>query len=165
MIPRVLLQTNISGAQANALAPSWGQTIFQSANEMANNALIRQRYEEIQAQAKVDREWWDRKRATTQAEFMKELDTVGDTNAGSKATAANAAGVTAAHGKASAPSSQTIPATPRTPGVVLGTTTPGSRPTTAAGERGSDEDAVFVDGGGPTTGGGTKGGKKKKGKK
>lgn len=60
--------------QANALAPNWGATIFQSANEMASNAVIRKRVEELQAQAKVDREWWDRKRATTQAEFMKELE-------------------------------------------------------------------------------------------
>ena len=161
----MLTQANNPGTQANALAPNWGQTIFQSANEMANNALVRQRYEEIQAQAKVDREWWDRKRATTRAEFMKELDTASVTTVGNKATASNAAGGAAAPGKASAASSETIPAAPRTPGAVPGAAAPRSRPTTAVGERGSDEDAVFVDGGGPTTGGGAKGGKKKKGKK
>ena len=41
---------------------------------MASNAIIRQRIDEIQAQAKVDREWWDKKRANIQSEFMKELD-------------------------------------------------------------------------------------------
>ena len=41
---------------------------------MATNAITRQRIDEIQAQAKVDREWWDRKRASIQTEFMKELD-------------------------------------------------------------------------------------------
>ena len=41
---------------------------------MASNAIIRQKVDEIQAQAKVDREWWDKKRASIQSEFMKELD-------------------------------------------------------------------------------------------
>ena len=41
---------------------------------MASNAVIRQKVNEIQAQAKVDREWWDKKRASIQSEFMKELD-------------------------------------------------------------------------------------------
>lgn len=41
---------------------------------MANNTILRQKFEEIQAQGKADREWWDKKRATTQAEFMKELE-------------------------------------------------------------------------------------------
>lgn len=61
-------------SEANALAPNWGSTIFQSGSESVSNALLRKRVEEIQAQGKVDREWWDNKRATTQAEFMKELD-------------------------------------------------------------------------------------------
>lgn len=41
---------------------------------MAQNALIRQRVAELQAQAKIDREWWDKKKASIQSEFMKELD-------------------------------------------------------------------------------------------
>ena len=41
---------------------------------MAQNALIRQRVAELQAQAKTDREWWDKKKASIQSEFMKELD-------------------------------------------------------------------------------------------
>lgn len=41
---------------------------------MAQNALLRQRVAELQAQAKVDREWWDEKKASIQSEFMKELD-------------------------------------------------------------------------------------------
>ncbi|KAI9813079.1 MAG: translocation protein S66 [Pycnora praestabilis] len=60
--------------EANAFAPNWGQTIFQSANEMAASAMIRKRTEEIQAQAKPEREWWDKKRATIQSDFMKELE-------------------------------------------------------------------------------------------
>jgi translocation protein SEC66 len=60
--------------EANALAATWGNTILQSANEMVNNELIRQKLAEIQAEGKADRDWWERKRATTQSEFMKELD-------------------------------------------------------------------------------------------
>jgi translocation protein SEC66 len=41
---------------------------------MVNNELIRQKLAEIQAEGKADRDWWERKRATTQSEFMKELD-------------------------------------------------------------------------------------------
>ena len=41
---------------------------------MASNAIIRKRIEEIQAQGKADREWWDKKRASIQTEFMKELN-------------------------------------------------------------------------------------------
>jgi translocation protein SEC66 len=125
--------------EANALAPGWGHSIFQSANEMANNYTVRKRYEEVQAHAKSEREWWDRKRAATQAEFMKELDE------GSAAISSKASAVT-------------MPARGVSPAPV----------TLAAGaERGSDEDAVLVDAGGPTTPGlgGGKSGKKKKGKK
>ncbi|KAL9132151.1 MAG: hypothetical protein Q9217_000085 [Psora testacea] len=60
--------------EANALQAGWGQTIFQSANEMVNNAIIREKVAEIQAKAKTDREWWDKERASIQSQFMKELD-------------------------------------------------------------------------------------------
>ncbi len=61
-------------AKANAFAPNWGQSIFQSANEMMNHAIIRNRIEEVQAQAKVERDWWDKRRARIESDFMKELD-------------------------------------------------------------------------------------------
>ena len=41
---------------------------------MVNNTSVRQKVAEVQAQAKADREWWDRKRASIQNDFMKELD-------------------------------------------------------------------------------------------
>lgn len=41
---------------------------------MANNALIRKRIEEIQAQVKTERDWWEKRRAKIQSDFMKELD-------------------------------------------------------------------------------------------
>jgi len=60
--------------EANAFSPGWGQTIFQSANEIANNQVIRTRMTELQAQKDAEREWWDIRKAKIQSEFMKELD-------------------------------------------------------------------------------------------
>ncbi|KAI9720371.1 MAG: hypothetical protein M1812_002877 [Candelaria pacifica] len=100
--------------EANAYAPNWGQTIFQSANEMAANSALRNRIEEIQGRTTSERQWWEKKRANIQSDFMKEL--------GEEAISK--------------------PATP--------------------GERGSDEDAVMVEGGGPASKASSK---KKKGKK
>ena len=65
---------NTDGQQANALAPNWGQTIFQSANEIAANTLLRTKIDEIQAQTVSEKEWWEKRRASVQTEFMKELD-------------------------------------------------------------------------------------------
>ena len=48
--------------QANALLPGWGQIIFQSANEIAANKVLRDRLEEIEAQLEHDKEWWDKRR-------------------------------------------------------------------------------------------------------
>ena len=36
--------------------------------------LIHKKIDEIQAQGKLDREWWDKERASIQSKFMKELD-------------------------------------------------------------------------------------------
>ncbi|RDL36666.1 Uncharacterized protein BP5553_06018 [Venustampulla echinocandica] len=60
--------------EANALAPNWGQTIFQSANEIAAGTMFQNRLKEIQAQTDVEKEWWEKRRASIQSEFMKELD-------------------------------------------------------------------------------------------
>lgn len=60
--------------QANALAPNWGPTIFQSAHEIAANARLRQRLDEIQSQTEAERQWWDKRRGQIQSDFMKELD-------------------------------------------------------------------------------------------
>jgi len=58
--------------EANALAPNWGQTIFQSANEMAANAVFKNRIKEIEAKVPEDKEWWERRRASIQSELLKE---------------------------------------------------------------------------------------------
>ncbi|RDW67711.1 hypothetical protein BP6252_09107 [Coleophoma cylindrospora] len=60
--------------EANALSPNWGQTIFQSANEIAANTMLRDRLDEIQAQTESEKQWWEKRRASIQSEFMKELD-------------------------------------------------------------------------------------------
>ncbi|KAF2118122.1 translocation protein-like protein sec66 [Lophiotrema nucula] len=60
--------------EANAFAPNWGQTIFQSASEMAQNTHIRDRLTEILATAPSEKEWWEKRKATIQSDFMKELD-------------------------------------------------------------------------------------------
>ncbi|EMC95208.1 hypothetical protein BAUCODRAFT_46154, partial [Baudoinia panamericana UAMH 10762] len=59
--------------EANAFAPNWGQVIFQSANEMNQNLLIKQRTAEIQAQLEQEKAWWEKKRAGIQSDFMKEI--------------------------------------------------------------------------------------------
>ncbi|POR31855.1 Translocation protein sec66 [Tolypocladium paradoxum] len=60
--------------EANALAPNWGPTIFQSAHEIAANTKLRQRLAEIQAQTVSEKQWWEKRRGQIQSEFMKELD-------------------------------------------------------------------------------------------
>jgi translocation protein SEC66 len=61
--------------EANALSPNWGQSIFQSANEIAANTVFRKRLDEIQAQTESEKQWWEKRRASIQSEFMKELET------------------------------------------------------------------------------------------
>ncbi|KAF1997435.1 hypothetical protein P154DRAFT_441045 [Amniculicola lignicola CBS 123094] len=60
--------------EANAFAPNWGQIIFQSASEMAQNTLLRDRLSEIQSTQAAEKEWWEKRKAAIQEDFMKELD-------------------------------------------------------------------------------------------
>lgn len=60
--------------QANAYQPNWGQTIFQSANEMMNNAMFRGHLNAEQAKLSEEKEWWNKKKASIKEGFMKELD-------------------------------------------------------------------------------------------
>ncbi|KAI2640462.1 Sec62/63 complex, subunit Sec66 [Hypomontagnella submonticulosa] len=71
-------------SEANALAPGWGQTIFQSANEIFYNTQLRADLEEIESRAAADKEWWEKKRETIQKEFMKELDQESSTKSSTK---------------------------------------------------------------------------------
>lgn len=60
--------------QANGLAPNWGQTIFQNANEIAANGMFQDRLNEIEAKVESETEWWEKRRAAISSDFMKELD-------------------------------------------------------------------------------------------
>jgi translocation protein SEC66 len=67
------IHTNIN-PQANAFAPNWGQVIFQSANEINQNILLKARIVEMQAELDADKTWWENKRAGIQSQFMAELE-------------------------------------------------------------------------------------------
>jgi uncharacterized membrane protein YgcG len=60
--------------QANAYAPNWGTTIFQSASEMAANGVLRERLAKIAATLPAEQAWWEAKSRSVKEEFMKELD-------------------------------------------------------------------------------------------
>ncbi len=47
--------------------------------------MLRKRLDEIQDQTQAEKEWWDKRRASIQQEFMKELDEEADKAAGNKA--------------------------------------------------------------------------------
>lgn len=113
----------VNHEQANGLVPNWGQTIFQSANEIAANTLFRKNIDEIQARTEAEKQWWEKRRASIQSEFMKELDEEAEAKAY----------------KVTSPTKSTS--------VV------------------SDEDAILVQGGGPTASEQGSPNRKKKGKK
>ncbi|KAI0383887.1 Sec62/63 complex, subunit Sec66 [Hypomontagnella monticulosa] len=71
-------------SEANALAPGWGQTIFQSANEIFYNTQLRTQLDEIESRAAADKEWWEKKRETIQKDFLKELDQESSTKGSTK---------------------------------------------------------------------------------
>ncbi|KAI9371921.1 Pre protein translocase subunit Sec66-domain-containing protein [Aspergillus egyptiacus] len=75
-------------SEANAYVPGWGQTIFQTANEIVNNANLRERIEKQQKKLEEEKEWWNKKKASIQEGFMKELDAESPATAGAGAAAA-----------------------------------------------------------------------------
>ncbi|KAJ5628318.1 hypothetical protein N7490_010546 [Penicillium lividum] len=124
-------------AEANAYVPNWGQTIFQSANEMIQNDIYRQRMTEQQDKVAEEKKWWSKKKANTQEQFMKEL------NEGSESTAQTAT-------KSPESASESAPAAPATPA------------TPAATAQVSDDEPVLVEA--EPSSSTPSGGKKKKGK-
>ncbi|OKL56865.1 hypothetical protein UA08_07832 [Talaromyces atroroseus] len=131
--------------EANAYAPNWGQTIFQSAREMDQNNLFRQRIQEYQASVSEEVEWWARKKESIKQGFMKELDA--EEKSTSPSTTTTTANTTATAKTES--SAQNVSDT--------------ARPGTAAV---SDDDGVLVEAEVPKVATGTSSvKKKKKGKK
>lgn len=49
--------------QANALAPNWGQIIFQSANEIAANQMFKQKLADIESQKDLAKEKYAKRKA------------------------------------------------------------------------------------------------------
>ena len=60
--------------QANALCPNWGQFIFQSANEIANNEKLRKGLHKVMSTVVAEREWWDKRKGQIQTDLLKEVD-------------------------------------------------------------------------------------------
>jgi translocation protein SEC66 len=56
-------------AEANALAPNWGQTIFQSASEMVQNRLLRERIDKVKAKLGPEKEAWENQREQSRREL------------------------------------------------------------------------------------------------
>ncbi|KAL4927903.1 Sec63 complex subunit SEC66 [Aspergillus undulatus] len=120
--------------EANAYVPNWGQTIFQSANEMVNNAIVRERLERHQRKLDEEKAWWEKRRAGIQEGFMKELDAEKPTGTIPDAAAPAAVPATAAaeiEEKKAETSDSARPSTPAAPPAPVVTE--------------SDEDAVLVE--------------------
>ncbi|KAL1898074.1 Translocation protein S66 [Ceratocystis pirilliformis] len=60
--------------EANALAPNWGQSIFQSANEIAANEAFKAKLAEVESQTEADKEWWAKRKLAIKEELLQELD-------------------------------------------------------------------------------------------
>lgn len=106
-----------------------------------NNAIYRQRVEAQQSKFDEERQWWDRKKATIQEGFMKELDAEGS----SRPAAEQASATTPTTTSSSTPATKT-PESSVAPSSVTG----------------SDDDAVLVEADEQNGTPGTPGSKKKK---
>lgn len=138
-------------AEANALAPQWGNNIFQSANEIVVNRLTKRKIEEKRVTLESEKAAWEEVKEASRRELE------GDTSPA--ATPLKKGSVTSAAGTGTGTSEST-------PEKV--------KPKAAAVAEGSDEDAVMVETPGvdgaqpastPDAGAGGGGKKKKKGKK
>ncbi|KAJ5199631.1 Sec62/63 complex subunit Sec66 [Penicillium cf. griseofulvum] len=122
-------------SEANAYVPGWGQTIFQSANEMMNNDIYRKRMDDQQKKLEEERQWWSKKKTSIQEGFMKELN------------------------EGSAASTDTAKTTSTTKSSEAAST-----PAAPLSVQGSDDDAVLVEAETSNTPGSPPSAKKKKGK-
>ncbi|KAF2742613.1 translocation protein-like protein sec66 [Sporormia fimetaria CBS 119925] len=60
--------------EANAFAPNWGQIIFQSASEIAQNTMLREQLSTVLSTSKSEKEWWEKRKAEIEAELLGEVD-------------------------------------------------------------------------------------------
>lgn len=133
-------------AEANALAAGWGQTIFQSASEMVQNKMLRDKIDKVKAKLGPEQEAWAQQREQSRRELEGDVPP-------------------------SAPAATTAPPAPvSTPPVQPPTQAP--KATVSSDEDGvivepppSDVAGTATSGGGGGGGGGSSKNKKKKGKK
>ncbi|EHY53939.1 Translocation protein S66 [Exophiala dermatitidis] len=59
-------------AEANALAPNWGLSIFQSANEMVQNKILRDKLDAVKATLPAEKEAWEAQRERSRRELLGE---------------------------------------------------------------------------------------------
>ncbi|KAL2436737.1 hypothetical protein ABEF95_013711 [Exophiala dermatitidis] len=59
-------------AEANALAPNWGLSIFQSANEMVQNKILRDKLDAVRATLPAEKEAWEAQRERSRRELLGE---------------------------------------------------------------------------------------------
>ncbi|KAI1618571.1 Pre protein translocase subunit Sec66-domain-containing protein [Exophiala viscosa] len=64
-------------AEANALAPNWGSSIFQSASEMVPNKLLREKLEVIKTRLPAEKEAWNAQREKSRRELEGDGDVLG----------------------------------------------------------------------------------------
>ncbi|CAK7209842.1 Translocation protein S66 [Sporothrix bragantina] len=50
--------------EANALVPNWGQIIFQTANAIAANELLRTKLDAVQDKAAAEKAWWEKRKSS-----------------------------------------------------------------------------------------------------
>lgn len=74
--------------EANAFQQGWGQIIFQSANEINQNRLIKERITELQSKVDAEKAWWEKRREGISSGFMAELEEESAKKAEAEAAAA-----------------------------------------------------------------------------
>jgi len=62
--------------EANGLVANWGNVIFQSANEMMNNAMLRTKLRAIEATVPVEKTAWEKTREKARRELEGESEVV-----------------------------------------------------------------------------------------
>ncbi|KIY03314.1 uncharacterized protein Z520_00004 [Fonsecaea multimorphosa CBS 102226] len=144
----------LSGSGSGGTPGTWGQTIFQSANEMVQNQILREKLDAIKKTLPEEKERWDNQREMARRELM-----------GGGEDAAAGAAAAAVVGIGDKPTASTTPAS-------ASATSPAAAEKTATAPKAatvsSDEDGVIVETPAAEvlstgTGGGKQ--KKKKGKK
>lgn len=79
-------------SEANALSNGWGASVFQSANEMVQNGMQKERLNVIQATVEPEKAKWEAKREQSRRELEGETDAPNGAEQQKVLTAAKATG-------------------------------------------------------------------------